>query len=596
MLDSCVNQSNESNGSEGVTKLLMLSADTFVLHDSLNNSSSDTFGVYPRLLSVPTLSSMCGLSTADRRRLFTLLARWQERNIENAALIACGCGSNLLPFAPIEGYIQPVSNGQELSDDEVDEVGWNLNRSRVQILIVGGLNLVSSKPKYFIHNTCCDLADIGNMMIVMNEDNGSFKTLMGGKGIGVSECGFSIFLNSKKVGQHLCGYKPSFTDCRSKLFKQKQYELENDINDMSFNFHHSFRESYRVICVVGPIIGCVTQSSVQFAMEFDKIYQSDILSDNTQFPVEVVVSDCVSSVQHVCRKFVKAREVAYFAFDTLVQNRAYKIYISDIEIPEVIGCFRTTSGDSMTTNVSNQQNIRLARADREKDLVVEGIEQTLTAKNCLLRAVVIDGTTPSMSLNAGNVKLDLTSSIASTSELVAALSDSSRTALRRNLINTTRLEEGLLITKLLREILVPSYNDIDLIIHVGSSVDISMWLEIAIDRLFAAETVWAQLSVDHYGDISQLIPMSLSRDVTSNTMPSRARDFNRLCLEAEEALRDAYRLHWGSSYMRNLLSSGSHFFVSSYVFDLLRAAHAVNLSQLSRDLSPVSAIFSKVFI
>ena len=109
-----------------------------------------------------------------------------------------------------------------------------------------------------------------------------------------------------------------------------------------------------------------------------------------------------------------------------------------------------------------------------------------------------------------------------------------------------------------------SWSGVDLIIHCGGSVDISLTLQDAMSSLARAEVL---------------------RDQSGQR---KEKEYNRLIQLAEEQLRDAYRWHWSSSTASVNMGHGSHLFCcSSALVDLLSASHYSSVGNLINDSSKV---------
>jgi hypothetical protein len=109
-----------------------------------------------------------------------------------------------------------------------------------------------------------------------------------------------------------------------------------------------------------------------------------------------------------------------------------------------------------------------------------------------------------------------------------------------------------------------SWSGVDLVIHCGGSVDLSMTLQDAMSSLARAEVLKNQVG------------------------QRKENEFNRLMQQAEEQLRDAYRWHWSSSASSANMGHGSHLFCcSSALVDLLSAAHYSSIGNLINDYSKV---------
>jgi hypothetical protein len=103
-----------------------------------------------------------------------------------------------------------------------------------------------------------------------------------------------------------------------------------------------------------------------------------------------------------------------------------------------------------------------------------------------------------------------------------------------------------------REMLSVPWSALDLVVHLGSSADLTRRLEAIVKALAEAE-------MSHESQDQHLA-------------------------DAEEALRDVYRLSWGANgKCRALLAHGQHLFISSPVLDILAAFDSQSLREIIRD-------------
>ena len=179
-----------------------------------------------------------------------------------------------------------------------------------------------------------------------------------------------------------------------------------------------------------------------------------------------------------------------------------------------------------------------------------------------------------------------------------------------------RLAEGLAVTRALTDAASRAWGGIDLIVHMGCSVDIQTAIGSAVGLLAQAEGV-LRSSTHHNHSYPPLHATyrAMGQGLASASGPGLGphsedthhsgglsggmsgggsgfggvmnrpalvarQESQRLVGQALEVLRNAYHLHWGASYMRPLLSSASHMFVSHPVIDVLTAFGAKTPRQL----------------
>jgi hypothetical protein len=136
------------------------------------------------------------------------------------------------------------------------------------------------------------------------------------------------------------------------------------------------------------------------------------------------------------------------------------------------------------------------------------------------------------------------------------------------------ISDGISLSRELVGLTSQAWSGIDVMIHCGYSADLVSTLDTVISLLVRAEEIAIRsVHTGGGGDYNEVRSKALNYDVDS------------LIGQAEEHLRNSYRMHWGSSSTRSLLSHCSHLFVSSPMLDLLTAFNAPTLRQLSRDMS-----------
>lgn len=588
------------------TRLFACCPDAMLLyHDRPQNAPAGIF-------SLRGHGFTCSLSAADRIRLLTIVARWQESSMNNAALLACGGGTSLSRFAPIDGWISPA----EPSPDEQgsrgtsdNEIGWNLERARFRYVVTGKLHSLSVAPfsstsgtssKYRLKNSLCDISDAIRLSTLFRADDGEYNLLWNTKGLYPACTGFEITISRTGCSEIIGTNKEllSFTDC---LTCPDEMATVGEVgggaceSNRMFVLKHVSDVLPVVTCVVGPIVGKITTTSVSILLEFswcDSDYptrpnsRSDSFKDTWQKTVvEITVVDVVTGVRHPYEKLARLRKPEVLVFDTLVPDRGYEIRLTNRVAggektgkERNLGSFKTARIPSRSTRYTLGSIALREKTERNSAAVIDARMEE--GRNWLSRFLVLGDCTPSVSADAygvviPDVDVSLADSMISASEM-----SSGNAAYHR-----VRIEQGLAAAKAVGELTTAVYNSIDTVIHIGGTVDLSVSLEAAISALLAAEAS----SVGN-GSNCMRSTCHTSLEDLPNAMYSTTPNFtdpSKLLHEAEEVIRDAYRLHWGSSYMSGLMSKGSHLFVSSPLLDLLRATHMTNLQQLSRDLSPV---------
>ena len=126
------------------------------------------------------------------------------------------------------------------------------------------------------------------------------------------------------------------------------------------------------------------------------------------------------------------------------------------------------------------------------------------------------------------------------------------------------LVNGDAICRSIGNMLQEAWSGVDLVIHCGGSVDLSMTLEDALSTLARAEVLHGLKS------------------------PWKEKEYLRLLSLAEEQLRDSYRWHWSNLQSSISMGHGSHLFCcSSVLVDLLIATHYTSIGNLINDYSKV---------
>lgn len=595
---------NDSAPAEAApTRLFLLCPDPMLLHTKQSATGPSN------IFSLHGHGFTCSLSGSDRSRLLTLVARWQESSIKHAALLVCAGGPALSSLAPLEGWVAPVVTETEEGTQAADEdIGWNIAQARFRFVIVGRLNRVSSlayssssgtSGRYRLKNACCDLSDIGRVMTIMDDDAGEYRMLLRSEGVdGAPTVGFHAVLTSSAGGfvEKSRSLATSFTKCETRFgaaasVTMSNLDLGGALENDSFQLRHVSNPIANVSCVVGPVIGKVSMTSASVLFEFSRQPSAFTVSDlrsprGAEVLVEVTCVDMVTGVRHPYTRSVPLLAPVCFLFDTLVPDRGYEIRMADTCVSDgphevCLGSFKTSSRASVSSHFS----AAIALRQEDGDTFNSGFSSD-TSKNWLSRFFVVGENAPSLSADAFGATVSDTSQ-----SLVGSMLASSAEISGNAAYHCVHIEEGLAVARAIEELTTPVYNSIDVIIHVGGAVDLSVSLETAISRLLAAEAISAGRTggAAMYSGYSAKCgidpsPNSLFEEDFASIEPARLR------AEAEEALRDAYRLHWGSSYMKGLLSKGSHLFVSCPALDLLRATHTSSLQHLSRELSPVSAI------
>jgi hypothetical protein len=125
---------------------------------------------------------------------------------------------------------------------------------------------------------------------------------------------------------------------------------------------------------------------------------------------------------------------------------------------------------------------------------------------------------------------------------------------------------GFNMSRALVDVTSRAWGGVDLVVHVGYSVDLAVTVDRAVSLIVQAE---------HVAMKERSSSVSLSQSQAESYL-----------LQAREQLRSAYTLHWGGSSVRSLLAHGSHLFVSDPALDLINMFHASSMRQLTRDQGP----------
>lgn len=559
----------------------------------------------PDLFNLRGHGFTCSLAPTDRKRLLTMVARWQESDQRHAALLACGGGA-LSNFAPIEGWITPAltEGGAHNAGDAHEDIGWDADRARFRFVVTGRINRASSEAysssaqtssRYRLQRSCCDFSDVARLVSAMRADNGAYKRLLHASGPVGATSGFVVSVAATGGGSDSL----SFTNCLTCPGSAEMAAI-SALNEeagggweqqSSFALRHMSDALPAVSCIVGPVVGQVTMTSATILFEFGHQYK--FTKDTCAFGealVEVILVDAITAVQYPCRRVVRIRAPVVFVFDTLVPGRGYEIRLSNeagqTSTGAALGSFRTETMVAVgTAGVHTGSGIR-------EDAAVVALRSEgggeVTSRSYLARLVVVGENAPSMAADAFGPSIG-----DSARSLVAAMANASRVSAGNAAYHRVRVEEGVGLTRALEELTTPVYNGIATVIHVGGTVDLSISLETAITHILAAEAV-QQNSLENSELFVESMPSPVFESESPRTLfPTNlsSTECGRQLAYAEEALRDAYRLHWGGASMRGCFAHGSHLLSSSPLVDLLRATHTNNLQQLCNELTPVCAFF-----
>jgi hypothetical protein len=617
----------ESRG--GATRLFLCCPDTALLHrDAAQGAGAGAGGEEdgPAPASAADLFALrghgfsCSLSGADRDRLLTAVARWQESSALNAALLACG-GGPLASFAPLEGWVSPSPSASAGDDD----VGWDAERARFRFLVTGRVNRVAAEAyssgaqtssRYRLQRSCCDFSDVARLVSVMDVDGGQYRQLRSTAAGGTPPPAAAFETTVTRVGLDGAGAPGtgfdtlSFSDCVTRPAEKESAQERHaaasarsaggwnaqalaDAQPGMFALRHVTDALPPVSIVLGPVVGRVTLSSATMLLEFGRCARAGAAAADAV--VELVLVDAVTGVRHPCRKTVRIRVPVLFAFDTLVPGRGYEIRLSNRALEgggggagaegavgeSTLGSFCTATALRATGGGGGGKKPK--NALREKGGAGGG--GGAGGKRWLSRFLVVGENAPSLSADAFGAPVP-----PAARSLVAAMALASQQSATNAAYHRVRLEEGLGLARALAELAAPVYNPIDAVIHIGGAVDLAATLEAAVTHLLAAEAAGADT---HTGTGTHTpSPYCMEAESARTMFPGGAAlgEGARRVGAAEEALRDAYRLHWGAASLRGLLGRGSHLFVSAPAADLLRATHTRSLQQLCGELTPVRTV------
>jgi hypothetical protein len=274
--------------------------------------------------------------------------------------------------------------------------------------------------------------------------------------------------------------------------------------------------------LIGPVIGKISPSSATILCEMS---WSDPAVKYVR--IEAVVTDVISAVQIRSTQQVACGKPFTSVIDGLKAGHCYDVQLitrplSATAFMEVValisGGFSTPPFIGIQGSSSSEEAIaELRDADNRIVTLDEPIQRF---------SMVIVGESLPYSLGGG---------------FGGCISIEDRTYMKRCLA----------LTKQLDALVSEPWSSIDLTLHLGSSVDVSLHLTEVLSYLAEAEN---------------------------------AVESDCLLLKAHEAYKDAVRMCWGThSELKSLLSHGSHIFFSSPLVGVLTAFHATSLRQLQRD-------------
>jgi hypothetical protein len=347
-----------------------------------------------------------------------------------------------------------------------------------------------------------------------------------------------------------------------------------------------------LVCVIGPVVGCVTSTQATMMFEFTGSGTHGCASGA---PVSITVCDLVTSVRYVVRRHIRFDTPTAFLVEGLIGGRAYDVRLVSDEAIEylvgdvnpsrpvsllgediIVGSFRTRPMSTLTPRVRSQhdaaENGEGVSGESRKRLsggqvgdgsaaVVRALPASNRDERSPLKLLALGAITPSLSVPGTFIQEY------SQHSALATVAASSQLDLAAAPAHREFIVEGLLVCSSVKDSLLLNYGSTDLTIHLGGIVDLGAAYEEAISALLLAEATSSHV----------LVAGEIPKD----------EEVARLVARAENAIRNGYRVHWGGFVMRELLAHGSHLFVGSPVVDLLRYLHTASVRELCQALSPV---------
>lgn len=515
-------------------------------------------------------------ASMDSGRLLRSIALWQQQMPERAALLVAPCNTY-----SVSGWAAPL-----LTEGRESASGWNSERCKLRTVLVGPMD----KRAKAVGSSRHDVSERAPPAVPLADLTAGFGVVYDAN----SATSRRSFLQALAYPMYLPRPPVSSSSSSSKLVEDL---LPGGPAGFALQPITDHRKPVGV--TVGPVIGRVMPCSAQVLLE--AVHDCH---------VELLCVDQVTGVEYASSRLLRAHRPLVFSFDGLVPGRPYDVYLScpsstesrndnskaDLSQLLVRGSFTTPRRGTWSAEDEARKQAAFASRLRAGEMGAMGIplgsldERAINNPNARGREAVpftnqptydlvgVGGSIGEHSLSAGGdggsapIKQSLDSAGAMRILVVGATKPSWLRALPHQdsdevdesglALDRSFLHGGMAISRAIADITARAYSGIDLVVHCGLAVDLSVTLEAAITFLARAE------------ESSYL--------VQSDSTPSSTHWLEL----AENELRAAYRLHWGCSGMRSLLAHGCHLIVSSPLLDLLAVSNAASLRQLNRDLTP----------
>ena len=499
---------------------------------------------------------MFQLGGLDRKVLLRLCARWQQQGADRCVLLAGACDRFAATGWALPSSVVDALRGGE-PDPRADE-GWDEARSRLRQIVVGRMD---------------------------RRAKGHSLALRGRRGdSSAPSAGF--------VPDDLTAFSSEY-DCAASCTRRSFFEVTVQAStettrgdDGQFVLGvparvvvHCVTDWRAVRVVLGPVVGRVSSTSANVLLECDE-----------DRPVELLCRDKVNGLEHSCTALMRAHRPSIFRFDGLSANHAYDVLLGGGALAAaegagpvaqlvVHGSFTTMRESSAHAHAADDGRVaealraaahpkkpldpRRARRQREAEQAAQGKEVQMCT-----RLLALGAARPSWS-----------SLLPSEDEHEAV----------NTWLGDDRIyfERSLLFSRSLVDALSSSWSGYDLVLHCGYAADLMATMDSALVLLARAEELAcvgspAALGVAAGGRLRT----QGGEDFTSGRARASAQEAAALLALAEQRLRLAYRLHWGSSALRDVHAHGCHLFVATPMTDLLAAFNAATLRQLQVSTLP----------
>jgi hypothetical protein len=558
-------------------------------------------------------------SKLDCHVLLKTVSHWQQRGPERAVLLAHACPGfagkgtaqpYLIPYAGHStasgGGDNGANSGTGVGDaetvrDEDDEENEEDPRARLLQLAVGRMDRRQG-PQY---NRIA-----GEVPISSEDDYIPDGDTVVDKIVGFSSQYDVASLSAQRsywdiVLHPITPVAYAFAPNSAELVRQRREFSEIECEYVS--------EPKAIIPVTtGPVVGRVTNSSAIVLLETAIDCQ-----------LQLVLVDQITGMEHRSVVLAKAHRPAIFTFNALFGNRSYDIVIGGQARRQVGTGTELLSDDRDGSSGMIWGTITTSRSVGPAGVGARGLGSefpfheereerriSLQMRGQVLGRDLPGGGADSTTDKIGHRRLQtcllaVGSSCPSTRRLLTTdLEDLESNLFDKNesgrgtvsvLANDrATMLEGFQLSRTMADALSrpQPHTHIELVVHCGVGIDYrGGHARAAMALLAQAEALLAQsttaLLVPRQIHETYALQKSFFSDIADSAsvgMASRTCEVDKLITAAENELRAAYRLHWGSS-SHCLLQHGSHIFVSSPMLDLLNAFNAPSLRALAADTS-----------